>query len=162
MADAADISSDFAALTGQDAWRVSRIHGSMFFLEIGEKNVDSFQFRGELREYAHGKWHFMFSMVQWRFEQGGRVIVACEDDQKNIDDAFHQMALGPVVGISITAAGRDLTINFETGVSLRTFSNTANQVEWDQWTLYCPNDRVWVADGCNNLISGLGSQPRQR
>ena len=160
MADAADIGSDFAALIGQDAWGVSRIHGSMFFLEIGEKKTDTYEFRGEQCEAAHGKWCFMFSMVQWRFEKSGRITIACEDGQQDIDDAFRQMVLGPVVSASATTAGRDLTINFGTGVSLTTFSNTANRAEWDQWTLYCPDDRFWAADGRNNLISGVGAQPR--
>jgi hypothetical protein len=160
MSGASDINSDFNALLGQEAWSVSRTHGSMFFLEIGEKCVSSYRISGQERTSTHGKWHFLFEMVQWRLEKDGKIVVACEDDQATIDRIFSSVKLGLVDKISVHPVGQDLTISFSSGVSLKTFSNSAQQDDWDQWTLYCPSDRYWSADGHNNLISGVSSEPK--
>jgi len=160
MVGIADIQFDLMSLVGKDAWQVSRIHGSMFFLEIGNKRASSYRRRdGTIRYFDHGEWHFMFNMVQWRFEKDDQVVVACEDEQTIIDQIFEGMTLGVVKAVCISPVGLDLTIDFDAQMRLKTFSNSGRQ-EWDQWTLYCPDDRYWSANGQNVLATGHSSEPR--
>ena len=159
MVRVADIQSDLMSLVGKDAWRVSRIHGSMFFLEIGEKRASSYRRDSTIRHFEHGEWHFMFDMVQWRFEKADQVVVACEDEQTTIDQIFESMPLGLIKAASISPVGLDLTIDFDSQMRLKTFSNSEQQ-EWDQWTLYCPDDRYWSASGRNKLATGHSSESR--
>ena len=59
---AGSISQALHHLNGRPAWGLTRTHGSMFFLEVGNPKLRP----GEKKQ--HGEWHFLFEMCHWRFE----------------------------------------------------------------------------------------------
>ena len=84
------IHNDLANLRGKPAWGLVRTHGSMFFLEIGGSVLRP----GGLK--AHGEWHFLIEMCQWRLETQESILVGSEDDQELIDDSFGRITLGVI------------------------------------------------------------------
>lgn len=141
------IHNDLANLRGKPAWGLVRTHGSMFFLEIGGSVLRP----GGLK--AHGEWHFLIEMCQWRLETQESILVGSEDDQELIDDSFGRITLGVIESVDVTPPCHDLTVVFSTGVRLKTFfTSGAAKNEWTNWIFYCPDDRAWEAHGIGQLI----------
>jgi hypothetical protein len=134
-------------LKGKPAWGLTRTHGSMFFLEIG----DLLPRTGEKR--VHGEWHFLVEMCHWRFETQYSIVVGSDDEQGFIDSSFASLELGLIELADAPFPSHDLHIRFSSGVSLMTFSTSAAaKDEWKQWQLYCPDDKVWIADASGGLL----------
>jgi hypothetical protein len=146
MSDKYTIESTFQSLNGKLAWGLTRTHGSMFFLEIGnplprpnEKKV-------------HGEWHFLIEMCHWRLETKSSILVGSDDEQELIDSSFSNLELGDVESVTALSPPHDLHIVFSSGVRFTTFTTSAAAKEqWKQWRLYGPDDNVWIADAGGRL-----------
>jgi hypothetical protein len=146
MSDQSMIDSTFQALTGKEGWGLTRTHGSMFFLEIGQPLP-----RGKEKK-VHGEWHFLVEMCHWRIETQNAVLAGSDDEQELIDDAFATLQLGYVEFVTALSPSHDLELAFSSGVRLRTFTTSSGAKEqWKQWQLYCPDDNVWIADASGSL-----------
>ncbi|HWU54610.1 MAG TPA: hypothetical protein VN175_03850 [Rhizomicrobium sp.] len=149
--DLAAVRAELSKLVGQPAWKVFRTHGSMFFLEIGQKLNASYRSSdGTIREYQHGEWHFLIECAFWRFETVNETMIGSEDAQVDIDEKFATLNLGVIKVAQINAPSNDLLIEFETGLRLKTFSAMV-KADYNDWNLYCPDDYCWVADSGGRL-----------
>ena len=141
-------------LVGKRAWGLTRTHGSMFFLEIG----DPLHRKGGKK--VHGQWHFLVLMCHWRVELPGSLLVGSDDSPKWIDDTFSGTELGMVEKINVIPPSHDLLIVFSSGLRLTTFGASATaKDDWTQWNFYCPNDDVWVLDAGGDLLVRNGNVP---
>ncbi len=141
------ICSTFDALPGKRAWGLTRTHGSMFFLEIGEPLPR----RGEKK--VHGEWHFLVEVCHWRIEDAGSLLVGSDDPQELIDTTFSGIELGSLAEVSVSLPAHDLLIVFSSGLRLTTYgTSAAARNEWTQWQLYSPDDNVWVANASGELM----------
>jgi hypothetical protein len=148
MKERPSIQSALSSLSGRLAWKATRNHGSIFFLEIGEPLTR----QGLPR--IHGEWHFLIECCHWRFETPERVLVGSEDDQQFIDSIFESLSLGSVVRAEVLTPSHDLLVKFSSGIRFSTFSTSAEATyQWTQWHLYGPPDEdyVWVSDGGGNI-----------
>lgn len=126
-------------LCGKLAWRPLRIHGSMFFLDIGAPLKRA----GHRRD--HGEWSFTFEQAKWSFESQGRTLVSCEHRPDAIDQAFSQMSGGTLSEVVIDARG---SVCMRIGDDLVFKASQCTDPELlddDQWCLFVPGDMVWVA-----------------
>jgi hypothetical protein len=121
----------------------------MFFLEIGEKKVADFKSKSS-EEVVHGEWHFMIECAFWRFDGPNGAIVGSEDDQAEIDRQFQMFNLGLVESADAFLPSHDLLIKFSSGAQLKSFSAMVSK-DYCDWTLYCPDDRCWVAGSGGRL-----------
>jgi hypothetical protein len=136
------IHHDLSNLQGKPAWGLVRTHGSMFFLELGGSILRP----GGLK--AHGEWHFLIEMCQWRFDTKESILVGSEDDREFIDASFRRMELGVIERVEVTPPCHDLTLVFSSGIRLKTFFvSSAAKDEWTNWIFYCPADRAWETHG---------------
>jgi len=135
-------------LRGQPCSGLKRTYGSMFFLELGQL----LQRKGGIN--SHGEQYFLLECCYWRFEDHNRVVVGSDDCQDFIDLTFKQLILGSIEVAEITVPSHDLLIKFRSGVTFRTFTNSAKATdEWTQWILYGSPEEgcAWVFDGGGNL-----------
>ncbi len=141
------ISSSFAMLPGKRAWGLTRTHGSMFFLEVGEPLPR----RGERK--VHAEWHFLVEVCHWRIEDASSLLVGSDDSKELIDKTFSGTELGWVLEAKASLPAHDLQIIFSSGLRLTTFGTSAvAKDEWTQWQLYSPDDNVWIANASGELV----------
>jgi hypothetical protein len=134
----------FVELKGKRAWGLVRTHGSMFFLEIGAFRTPEHGDRGQ--------WQFLVQMCPWRFETLDSTIVGSDDDTRVINQVFATLELGTIESCTAFPPSYDLAIVFSTGLSLRTFSAlTEPEDESTEWSLYTPDDYVWVSESGGSL-----------
>lgn len=142
----AEIEATFQLLDEKPAWGLTRTHGSMFFLEIGQPLPRI----GEKK--VHGKWHFLIEMCHWRIETQNSVLIGSDDEQELIDNTFANLELGHVKSVTASLPSHDLHIVFSSGICLNTFTTSgAAKDQWKQWLLYGPDDDVWVTDASGSL-----------
>jgi hypothetical protein len=98
MSDRDMIESTFQSLNGKPAWGLTRTHGSMFFLEIGQPLPRS----GEKK--VHGEWHFLVEVCHWRIEARNSVLIGSDDEQELIDNTFVNLELGHVESVAASFA----------------------------------------------------------
>ena len=136
-----------AELRNQPTSGLTRTHGSMFFLELGQLALRN----GAKR--THGEWHFLFELCHWRISSISAVLIGSDDDPSLIDIVFSEASLGRVEEATVEALTGDLFISFSSGNVLRTLTTSAKATDedWIQWRLYCPDEKVWVADGAGRL-----------
>lgn len=140
------IQNSFRNLQGQRAWGLTRTHGSMFFLEIGEPLPRP----GEKK--VHGEWHFLVEMCHWRIDTEDSLLVGSDDEQELIDASFSKLELGSVQSVKAPSPSHDLHVIFSSGLRLNTFATSAAaKDQWTQWQLYSPDDNVWVANASGEL-----------
>jgi hypothetical protein len=146
MRDKDMIESTFRSLNGKPAWGLTRTHGSMFFLEIGNPLPRS----GEKK--VHGEWHFLVEMCHWRLETPNSVLLGSDDEQELIDSRFVHLELGYVESVEAASPSHDLRVVFSSGIRFITFTTSvAAKEQWKQWQLYAPDDNVWIADASGGL-----------
>jgi hypothetical protein len=146
MSDQNAIDSTFQGLTGKQGWGLTRTHGSMFFLEIGQPLP-----RGKEKK-VHGEWHFLVEMCHWRIETKDSILAGSDDEQELIDGAFSDLELGYVESVAALSPSHDLEIVFSSGICIRTFTTSAaGKEQWKQWLLYGPADDVWVSDASGGI-----------
>jgi hypothetical protein len=147
MSDKIIIESTFQSLTGKQGWGLTRTHGSMFFLEIGQPLPRV----GEKK--VHGEWHFLVEMCHWRIETKESILIGSDDEQELIDNTFAKLELGLVESVTALLPSCDLHIVFSSGMRLSTFTTSgAAKDQWKQWLLYAPDDNVWISDASGGLI----------
>ena len=93
------------SVAGKRAWGLSRIHGSMFFLELGEAT------NPEGDKGSRGEMSFTSECGFWRFFVDQLLVLACEDQQPHIDEAFRSFG---------DATVRDLSVDYNGDVNLIT------------------------------------------
>ncbi len=86
-------------------WGLSRTHGSMFFLELGEATHSS----GE--DSYRGEMSFTSECGFWRLFVDELLVLACEDQQPHIDEALRSFG---------DATVQDLSVDYNGDVSLLT------------------------------------------
>lgn len=142
------ISDALRDLKGKPTWGLTRTHGSMFFLEIGNPKLRV----GEKKQ--HGEWHFLFQMCHWRFEDANSVLVGSDDSPEAIDDQFEKLQLQLFDHAEIVSPSNDLRLVFSSGVCVMTFSTFSEASDREtQWQLYDPNDTVWISDTTGRIIA---------
>ena len=135
------LSEALDGLNGKSAWGLTRTHGSMFFLEVGNLTLRP----GEKRQ--HGEWHFLFELCHWRFEDENTVVVGSDDPPQRIDEQFRTLQLQTFDHVEILQPSNDLRIVFSSGVCMRTFTTCSlADDEATQWHLFDPCDNVWTAN----------------
>jgi hypothetical protein len=142
------ISDALRDLKGKPTWGLTRTHGSMFFLEIGNPKLRV----GEKKQ--HGEWHFLFQMCHWRFENPDTVLVGSDDSPETIDDQFRKLELQLFEHAEIVSPSNDLRIVFSSGVRVMTFSTCSQASEGEtQWQLYDPSDTVWISNTTGQIVA---------
>jgi hypothetical protein len=148
------IQDALSSLKGKPAWRLSRSHGSMFFMEIGEP----LERPGLSR--IHGEWHFLVESCPWRFETPDSIILGSGNEQQLIDSAFEKFNLGLVEFAEMASPAKDLLIRFSSGVLFRTFTISAQvTAECTHWILYGPENYVWASNGSGNIERSAINEP---
>jgi hypothetical protein len=146
MRERPSIQDALSNLTGKPAWGAARDVGSIFFLQVGESRT----IPGLRRSY--GEWHFLIDCCHWRFETSDKLVVGSEDDQQFIDATFERLDLGRVESAEVLRPSHDLLVRFSSEARFKTFSTSAEATDqWTQWSLYGPDDYVWVVDGGGNI-----------
>jgi len=113
----------------------------MFVLDLGQPEQPPSGTR------LHGEWSFLFELANWRFEWPEGKSTRAGDIADEIDKAFAQMDLGLVASASIEEEGSSLRIAFDHGVTLMVETNPIlGMHSEDQWLLYTPFKRVWIAN----------------
>lgn len=142
------ISDVLRDLKGKPSWGLTRTHGSMFFLEIGNPKLRA----GEKKQ--HGEWHFLFQMCHWRFQDANTVLVGSDDSPDAIDDKFRKLQLQSFDHAEIVPPSNDLRIVFSSGVCVMTFSTCSPASDGEtQWQLYDPSDTVWISDTTGRIVA---------
>lgn len=142
------ISDALGDLKGKPTWGLTRTHGSMFFLEIGDPKLRV----GERKQ--HGEWHFLFELCHWRFEDANTVLIGSDDSTEAIDDHFRKLQLQLLNHAEIVSPSNDLRIVLSSGVCVRTFSTCSQASEQEtQWKLYDPANTVWISDTTGRIVA---------
>ena len=137
---------DTSSVKGERAWGLSRSQGSMFFLEVGKPLPRDVQ-------KTHGEWHFLFEMCHWRLEKADSIVIGSEDEQGLIDNVFSMLELGSISSAGVTAPSNDLTIEFDVGLKLKTFTlSSGAKADWTQWYLFTPDNNAWTSDAKGDLL----------
>jgi hypothetical protein len=143
----------FTDLKNEPAWGLVRTHGSMFFLEVGEKLAIA------NRRNPRGEWHFLVEMCHWRLETPDAVLVGSDDNIDVIDKVFGDLSLGVVSEMTVRSPGHCLQLDFSSRIQLKTFTTSATaQDEWIQWRLFRPDGKVWVVNGSGLLTLQNGDE----
>jgi hypothetical protein len=154
MRERSSIQDALSNLIGKSAWGPTRDVGSIFFLQLGQPQTIP-GLRG-----SYGEWHFLIDCCHWRFETSDKLVVGSEDDQQFIDATFVRLDLGRVEGAEVLIPSHDLNLKFSSGARLKTFSTSAEAADqWTQWSLYGPEDYVWVVDGGGNIKCVAKDEP---
>jgi hypothetical protein len=112
----------------------------MFVLDLGQPE------RPLSGTRPHGEWSFLFELADWKFEGSDGKLARAGDLVNEIDKAFAQMDLGSIAFASVEEEGPSLRIGFDHGIALVVETNSIlGMHSEDQWLLYTPFRRVWVA-----------------
>ena len=130
-------------LFGQKPWNVKLGHGTFLTLEFGLPED-----RRSPAAVIHGQWHLWIENCAWRIDCDGKIFVGCEDEREQIHSALAQIQFGELDSGQIDPKSLDLRLGFGS-VLLRTFSTSASGEE--QWSLYKPDRKVWIAKAGGNL-----------
>jgi hypothetical protein len=89
--------------------------------------------------FPHGEWHLWLYMCHWRIEAQGKVLAGSDDSREKIQEALDAAVFNEVQEIQALPPSFDLTIQFDSGAKILTFSSFADEEE-DQWLLFTPGD----------------------
>jgi hypothetical protein len=132
-----DLSEDLSQIVGLEAWALTRTHGSMFILDIGERKMRPRDLR------PHGEWTLLVENAFWRMALGKEYLVSSFDDKTKIDSEFSKIVLSRVSSVTFAPHNFLLHLAFVNELSI-TISNNP-RTEDDQWILYTPLEKTWVA-----------------
>ena len=132
-----DANEGISEITGQTAWGLVHGVGSMFDMCFGEKTPR----RGNER-YVRGQWNILVQNASWRIERGDIMIAGGEDSKDKIHESIQQFDGETVKKIEITPPFHDLFVTFSGQLKLCVFSTI--RVEYENWTIFLPEDRCFV------------------
>jgi hypothetical protein len=111
----------FASLIGQTARGCWLGYGNCLFLEFGESRPS-----GPRETHPRGEWGLWCDQIEWRIEQGDRVIAGSEDDRSTMEAGIHEINGKSFLSGEIFRSG-DSILTFSDGLILRTFVITAEE-----------------------------------
>jgi hypothetical protein len=142
----------FSELIGRPPWGVRLGEGSFLTMEFGKPEANQ---SGGL---VHGEWHLWLYMCMWRIETKEKVLVGSEDDRTSIRSLLETVPFDATRVANITPPSLDLSLEFNSGVSLVTFSVTTRSDE--QWMLFTPDGNVLTTYAGGAFHYGKANEPR--
>jgi hypothetical protein len=131
--------------------------------ELGIGSFLTLDFGREV-ELSTGKkraeWHLWIYCTPWRLRRKTRLIVGSEDDRDKIGREINRLGNKMIVRCDMSWPTLDLTIEFEDGIYLETFS-TGYDDETEHWMLFYPNNMVLTAGPGFRMRYGNGDDLTQ-
>jgi hypothetical protein len=106
----------FAPLIGRAAQGCWLGYGSKLFLEFGQPQPPK-----DRQVHPWGEWGLSCDWVEWRIEQGERVLAGSEDDRADMEMGIRQIDGKTLVSGEISQTAGDSVLTFSDDLVLRTF-----------------------------------------
>jgi len=145
-------SEPFAPLIGQKAQGCWLGYGSVLFLEFGAP-----QPLQDRQRHPRGEWGLSCDNIQWRIEQGDRVLAGSADDRPVMESAIEQINGRILVSGDISQLTGDSLLEFTDHLVLKTFVITSE--EDARWQFRRGDD--YVPLGPELVSSAADSDPQQ-
>ncbi|MGB8065288.1 MAG: hypothetical protein WCF26_25625 [Candidatus Sulfotelmatobacter sp.] len=155
-----DVFAPVAGQTARDCWLG---YGNALFLEFGQP-----QPLLDRETHPRGEWGLWSDNIEWRIEQGNRVIAGSEDDRSTMVAGVHVINGRSFLSCEISPAG-DSTLTFSDDVTLHTFViSTEEGANWnfrDQQGVYScvrPKPLPAAASKCSPETTHAGAEAPQQ
>lgn len=141
------------SIVGKECWAVCAGPGtgSHFTMEIGKKIPRARPIRNRFpsevaRKYA-GEFGLFFEACAWRVEGNGGILCTSKSDNRFGGEmlyGLHQIIGRRILRVKIEKTGFDLTVEFERGLFLRSFSDAVSDEEGDNYYYSSPEESFTV------------------
>jgi hypothetical protein len=133
----------FKKFQNEKARNVRLGHGSFITIEFGNVITIQSQIRGKTVSRKRREWLFWIYMSAWRLDNSQKVLVGSNDSKDLICKTLKKLEGKKVLDILPLNSALDLSLFFESGLCLSTFSFETQ--ENDHWYLYTPEEKVFCA-----------------
>jgi len=139
-ADMDEIKAIISPILGMKAWDVSLGYGSFVTTEFGSPIKPTDQ-----SKYLRGEWHLWVKHSFWRLEQNNQVLVASEDNRKELAENLKIINGLQLNTFDINPITFETSLLFGDKVKLLVIPTSYLQDEYEYWTFYTPERKVLIA-----------------
>jgi hypothetical protein len=145
--DIQNITTIISPILGMKVWDVMLGYGSFVTAEFGSPIKPT-----ERSNYLRGEWHLWVKHSFWRLEENGSVLVASEDNRKELANYLKTISGLNLDAFDINPITFEVNLLFGNKSKLSIIPTSYLQDEYEYWALYTPVRKV--------LLAGPGMQYR--